>query len=133
MPFDGNEGAFIVPKTEVGKRLYAGLNRLGPNGERWAQGSANRWKTGPDGEPVVTHCMIGALWAAGSLATGKTVGDIPRDLASERAWTTLCKAVVAVAGEGVPIPSYNDATGRTFPEIRAIFLEAIRLAEAGNG
>jgi hypothetical protein len=113
MPFDGNEVGFEV-KTEVRRLLACGLARLGPNGEHWTQGQMHA-----DG----AHCAIG------SLADGYSYFNASRGSHLWDAGLCLNEAVRALTVYSSMI-GYNDTPGRTFPEIRAVFLKAIQLAEA---
>jgi len=107
MPFDGKE--LDYPVTEVGKGLKAALDLFGPNGEHWV----NRYPM-PCSKPHTEHCIVTAIHV------GCGTGVYGRALA----------AVEAI--EPAPV-RYNDAEGRTFAEIRSLFLEAIRRVEAGDG
>lgn len=104
-------------ENETQRVLRSALERLGPNGEFWGQGSAF-------GRDKDKHCVISALHGE-RLSCYSAVEASPEG-----------KALIAAGGflstgnyrsiDGVWM--FNDNPTRTFPEIRALYHRAITLA-----
>jgi hypothetical protein len=93
--------------------LERALEKLGPNGEHWTQGSYHRDKNGKQCGPrdAEKHCAVGALWMIVHDA-GLVANAIPY---LTRAFTSEPTQL-------------NDHEWTDFPVIRAGFLKAIELA-----
>ena len=87
--------------------LRDALELLGPEGVHWVRGY-------PCGDRMCCLSAIYGEWFRNQLSTGKAEGIFSRVI-SDRF-----------------ISRWNDAPGRTWPEIRAAFLKAIELAEAAT-
>lgn len=121
MPFDGDDRAFIAPKTEIGKLLLSGLTNLGPNGEHWTQGQLHT-------QCGQAHCALGSL-----MPGENNIGNTPEEF-QKLYWgaaAILDTAAFSLTGNRFHgAVSFNDWTGHTFLDVRNLFLEAIRIAEA---
>lgn len=88
--------------------LKKGLELLGPNGEHW-------WN-GVDQSKEDDQCMATSIFY---------VGD-----AHEREIATMTMRKLFGSTTPLAVWRWNDTPGRTFAEVKAKFLQAIKLAEA---
>lgn len=117
----------IRTKTPA-QALRAALRRLGPNGERWIkerQGiDENGVPTVPGLQPTCKFCAAGAIYS---------VTDYGPTMIHDRAFDFLLEArPTGSKKRGDGITDFNDATRRTFPQIKSWFERAIALAEKAS-
>jgi hypothetical protein len=103
-----------LPASEV---LRLALEKLGSNGEDWAQVKGGDYECDDAG-----HCASTAINSVRGLKTRLAIH-----------YFTIAIGVDASDGELWPIYHWNDAPERTFPEVKAAFERAIALAKAAEG
>lgn len=105
--------------------LKAALVLFGPNGQNWTQGEMARDDNGVktfDKHKATYFCSLGAV---SMVSTRKLVPSGSSDSSFSLAMDTLNETL---KGKG-PMWLWQDELGRTFHEVKAKFLEAIKAAE----
>lgn len=118
-----------MSKREVGKLLRAALAAMNDSGRHWTRGRLKRTRNGE-----VSFCSIGAINHVTDRPNTESEGYAVDD--NNRAVVyALANVINKKAGTGPPrddheavgaIWAYNDHTGRSWPEIEAVFKAAAR-------